>query len=161
MTFPLSTGREGAGGEYKKAFAYFCIMYTIRDTDFSSEWKFTMSRSSGKGGQNVNKLATKVELHFDYLNSSLLNEEQKNLVTKKLEGFINKDGILKITSQEDRSQLLNKQNTIEKFYNLLEKAFKKNKKRIPTKRSRQSKLKRLKTKKIHSEKKRLRTGRDF
>ena len=136
-------------------------MYNIRDTDFSSEWKFTMSRSSGKGGQNVNKLSTKVELHFDYLNSSLLNEEQKALVANKLAGFINKEGILKIVSQEDRSQLLNKQNTIEKFYILLEKAFKKKKKRIPTKRSKQSKLKRLKTKKIHSEKKRLRTGRDF
>ena len=87
-------------------------MYNIRDTDFSSEWKFTTSRSSGKGGQNVNKLSTKVELHFDYLNSSLLNEEQKSLVAKKLGGFINKDGILKLISQEDRSQLLNKRNTI-------------------------------------------------
>ncbi len=131
-------------------------MYTIRDTDFSSEWKFTMSRSSGKGGQNVNKLSTKVELHFDYLNSSILNEEQKSLVTKKLATYINKDGILKITSQEDRSQLLNKKNTIEKFYELLERAFKKKKKRIPTKRSKQSQLKRLKSKKIHSEKKKIR-----
>lgn len=136
-------------------------MHTLRDTDFSSEWKFTASRSGGKGGQNVNKLSTKVELHFDYLNSSLLSDEQKSLVSQKLGGFINKDGILKIVSQEDRSQLLNKQNTIEKFYSLLEKAFKKTKKRIPTKRSKQSKLKRLKAKKLHSEKKRLRTGRDF
>ena len=119
-------------------------MYNIRDTDFSSEWKFTTSRSSGKGGQNVNKLSTKVELHFDYLNSSLLNEEQKSLVAKKLGGFINKDGILKLISQEDRSQLLNKRNTIEKFYLLLERAFKKKKRRIPTKRSKQSQLKRLK-----------------
>jgi len=131
-------------------------MYSIRDTDFSSEWKFTTSRSSGKGGQNVNKLSTKVELHFDYLNSSLLNEEQKSLVTKKLEGFINKEGILKIVSQEDRSQLLNKKNTIAKFYDLLERAFKRKKKRIPTKRSKQSQLKRLKAKKIHSEKKKTR-----
>ncbi len=136
-------------------------MYNIRDTDFSSEWKFTASRSSGKGGQNVNKLSTKVELHFDYLNSTLLSDEQKSLITSKLTGFINKDGILKIVSQEDRSQLLNKENTIEKFYSLLEKAFKKVKKRIPTKRSKQSKLKRLKTKKLHSEKKRLRTGKDY
>jgi len=136
-------------------------MYTIRDTDFSSEWKFTMSRSSGKGGQNVNKLSTKVELHFDYLNSSFLNEEQKSLVTKKLGGFINKENILKVVSQEDRSQLLNKKNTIEKFYELLEKAFKKKKKRIPTKRSKQSKLKRLKTKKIRSETKKTRGKLDF
>ena len=131
-------------------------MYNIRDTDFSSEWKFTMSRSSGKGGQNVNKLSTKVELHFDYLNSNLLTGEQKILIANKLAGFINKDGILKIVSQEDRSQLLNKGNTIERFYELLEKAFKKKKKRIPTKRSKQSQLKRLKAKKIHSEKKKTR-----
>jgi ribosome-associated protein len=136
-------------------------MYNIRDTDFSSEWKFTTSRSSGKGGQNVNKLSTKVELHFDYLNSSLLNEEQKSLVAKKLGGFINKEGILKIVSQEDRGQLLNKRNTIEKFYMLLERAFKKKKKRIPTKRSKQSQLKRLKSKKIHSERKKSRGKQDF
>jgi ribosome-associated protein len=136
-------------------------MYNIRDTDFSSEWKFTTSRSSGKGGQNVNKLSTKVELHFDYLNSSLLNEEQKSLVAKKLGGFINKDGILKLISQEDRSQLLNKRNTIEKFYLLLERAFKKKKRRIPTKRSKQSQLKRLKSKKIHSEKKKARGKQGF
>ncbi|HTA28047.1 MAG TPA: alternative ribosome rescue aminoacyl-tRNA hydrolase ArfB, partial [Bacteroidia bacterium] len=132
-----------------------------RDTDFSSEWKFTMSRSSGKGGQNVNKLSTKVELHFDYLSSNLLTDEQKDLVAKKLEGFINKEGILKIASQEDRSQLLNKKNCIEKFYGLLEKAFKKKKKRIPTKRSKQSKEKRLKSKKIHSEKKKTRAHMGF
>ncbi len=136
-------------------------MYAIRDTDFSSEWKFTMSRSSGKGGQNVNKLSTKVELHFDYLNSNLLAAEQKELVAKKLGGFINKEGILKIVSQEDRSQLLNKRNTIEKFYELLEKAFKKKKKRIPTKRSKQSKEKRLKAKKINSEKKKTRSNKGF
>jgi ribosome-associated protein len=120
-----------------------------------------MSRSSGKGGQNVNKLSTKVELHFDYLSSNLLTDEQKDLVAKKLEGFINKEGILKIASQEDRSQLLNKKNCIEKFYGLLEKAFKKKKKRIPTKRSKQSKEKRLKSKKIHSEKKKTRAHMGF
>jgi ribosome-associated protein len=136
-------------------------MYNIRDTDFSSEWKFTTSRSSGKGGQNVNKLSTKVELHFDYLNSYLLTDEQKTLVAKKLEGFINKENILKIVSQEDRSQLLNKRNTIERFYALLEKTFKKKKKRIPTNRSKQSKLKRLKAKKIHSEKKKTRGKFEF
>jgi ribosome-associated protein len=140
---------------------YSFTMDNIRDIDFSSEWKFTMSRSSGKGGQNVNKLSTKVELHFDYLNSLLLTEVQKNLIAAKLGGFINKEGILKIVSQEDRSQLLNKRNTIEKFYDLMEKAFKKKKKRIATKRSKQSQLKRLKTKKIHSEKKKTRGRLDF
>jgi len=132
-------------------------MNNIRNIDFSPEWKFSASRSSGKGGQNVNKLSTKVELHFDYLSSALLSDEQKHLVGLKLSTFINKDGILKIVSQEDRSQLLNKRNTMERFYNLLEGAFKKKKKRIPTKRSKQSQLKRLKSKKIHSEKKKVRS----
>ena len=136
-------------------------MDTIRDIDFSSEWKFTTSRSSGKGGQNVNKLSTKVELHFDYLDSALLTEAQKNLVATKLGGFINKEGILKIVSQEDRSQLLNKRNAIEKFYVLLEKAFKKKKKRIATKRSRQGQLNRLKAKKVQSERKKTRGRFDF
>lgn len=136
-------------------------MNSIRNIDFSPEWKFSASRSSGKGGQNVNKLSTKVELRFDYLNSALLNEEQKQLVGTKLSTHINKDGILKIVSQEDRSQLLNKQNTIERFYNLLEGVFKKKKKRIPTKRSKQSQLKRLKSKRIHSEKKKVRGKLEF
>lgn len=136
-------------------------MNDIRNIDFSSEWKFTASRSSGKGGQNVNKLSTKVELHFDYLNSSLLNEEQKDFVAKKLGRYINKEGILKIVSQEARSQFMNKQDTIERFYELLERAFKKQKKRIATKRSKQSQLKRLKTKKIQSDKKKAREKLDF
>jgi ribosome-associated protein len=133
-------------------------MENIRDIDFSSELRFTSSRSGGKGGQNVNKLSTKVELHFDYLHSRILNDEQKMLIKSRLGGYINKEGILKIVSQEDRSQLLNKKNTIQKFYFLLEKAFRKEKKRVATKPSKQSKKKRLKLKRIHSEKKQLRKG---
>ncbi|HWY98785.1 MAG TPA: alternative ribosome rescue aminoacyl-tRNA hydrolase ArfB [Bacteroidia bacterium] len=131
-------------------------MNDIRDIDFLPELKFTASRSGGKGGQNVNKVSTKVELHFDYLNSVLLNDEQKQLIGTKLVSFINKENILKIVSQEERSQLLNKENTIRKFYLLLERAFRKKKKRLKSKPSRSSKEKRLKSKKIHSEKKKLR-----
>jgi ribosome-associated protein len=133
-------------------------MNNIRDIDFSSELKFTSSRSGGKGGQNVNKLSTKVELHFDYLHSMILNDEQKVLITAKLGSHINKEGILKIVSQEERTQLLNKKRTIQKFYSLLERAFAKEKKRVATKPSKQSKKKRLKLKRIHSEKKQLRRG---
>ncbi|HXP50270.1 MAG TPA: aminoacyl-tRNA hydrolase, partial [Bacteroidia bacterium] len=62
-------------------------MDDIRNIDFLPELKFTASRSGGKGGQNVNKVSTKVELHFDYLNSVLLNDEQKQLVAAKLASF--------------------------------------------------------------------------
>ncbi|HSY77758.1 MAG TPA: alternative ribosome rescue aminoacyl-tRNA hydrolase ArfB [Bacteroidia bacterium] len=131
-------------------------MNDIRDIDFLPELKFTASRSGGKGGQNVNKVSTKVELHFDYLNSALLNDEQKQLIGTKLVSFINKENILKIVSQEERSQLLNKETTIRKFYLLLERAFRKKKRRLKSKPSRSSKEKRLKSKKLHSEKKKLR-----
>jgi len=134
-------------------------MDDIRNIDFLPELKFTASRSGGKGGQNVNKVSTKVELHFDYLNSVLLNDEQKQLVAAKLASFINKEGILKIVSQEERSQLLNKEVCIRKFYLLLDRAFRKKKKRIKSKPSRSSKEKRLKSKKLHSEKKKLRNKR--
>ena len=79
------------------------------------------------------------------------------LITSKLGSHINNDGILKIVSQEDRSQLGNKKHTIQKFYTLLERAFAKEKKRKATKPSKQSKKKRLKLKRIHSEKKQLRS----
>lgn len=134
-------------------------MNDIRNIDFLPELKFTSSRSGGKGGQNVNKVSTKVELHFDYLNSALLNDEQKQLIGAKLATFINKEAILKIVSQEERSQFLNKNTVVRKFYLLLERAFRKKKKRIASKPSRGSKEKRLQGKKLHSGKKKLRNKR--
>lgn len=128
-------------------------MTTPLNIDFTPEFIFSASRSSGKGGQNVNKVSTKVELQFNYLNSALLNDEQKAIITAKLSAHINNKGILRIVSQKERSQLLNKENAIHKFYQILEKAFYKKKKRIPSKPSRAIKEKRLLSKKIHSEKK--------
>ena len=128
----------------------------IRNTDFSSELKFTTSRSGGKGGQHVNKVSTKVELHFDYMNSFILNDEQKGLITLKLSSFINSEGMLSVVAQEERSQLMNKKRAVAKFYNLLEKAFRKTKKRIATKPGAGYHKKRLTTKRLHAEKKQLR-----
>jgi len=77
--------------------------------DLSSEFQFLTSRSSGPGGQNVNKVNSKVELRFDIPNSSLLNDEQKEILLAKLATKITSDGILSVVSQRDRSQLANKE----------------------------------------------------
>ena|ERR1035437_6322816 len=122
-----------------------------------SEIYFTFSRSSGSGGQNVNKVSTKVELHFDVMNSKLLTYEQKQLILSKLRNHINKEGVLKITVQETRSQFENKEIALTKFHTFIAFSFKKPKKRIRTKASKGSKEKRLSRKKNRSEIKKGRT----
>lgn len=121
--------------------------------DLSAELTFQAVRSSGAGGQNVNKVATKIELRFHVQNSQLLTEEQKAIILEKLTNKINQEGYLIITSQETRSQLKNRELAIEKLYKLLDKAFFVPKKRKATKPSQAAKEERLKSKKIESEKK--------
>ena len=128
----------------------------IRETDFSPEFSFRTSRSSGPGGQNVNKVETRVELLFNISESQLLDEKQKGRIRKKLANKINKDDVLIVSAQKERSQSKNKERAINKFYDWLEKALKKKKKRKATKPSKAAKEKRLKEKKIQSEKKQQR-----
>lgn len=125
----------------------------LQGRDFSSEFKFSTSRSSGPGGQNVNKVSTKIELRFNVIESVLLWADEKEIILKKLENKINKDGELILVSQSERSQLANKEKVIEKFYSLINKTLTPQKKRKPTKQTKESKEKRLQTKKINSEKK--------
>ena len=120
------------------------------------EIDFKASRSSGSGGQNVNKVSTKVELRFSIDKSIYLTDNEKNRINKKLANRISNDNILILSTDSERTQLANKKRAIEIFFDLIEKALKKPKKRIKTKPSKASKEKRLKQKKIQAEKKKLR-----
>ncbi|MEP7146125.1 MAG: alternative ribosome rescue aminoacyl-tRNA hydrolase ArfB [bacterium] len=124
--------------------------------DFESELTFKASRSGGKGGQNVNKVETKIELNFDINNSQILNEDEKKIIYTKLKTRINKNNIIRIVSQSERTQYLNKLKAIKKFHMLLEEALIPDKIRIETKPSKLEKKKRIDSKKKISLKKELR-----
>lgn len=125
-------------------------------TLLKSELQFSVSRSSGPGGQNVNKVNSKVTVKLDIRNSMVLNEEEKIMLLSKLASRLSTEGILTLTSQEERSQLLNKEAVITKLDKLLTKAFEKKKARKATKPSKGSVQERIKKKKQHSEKKQWR-----
>ena len=129
-------------------------MTTVMDErDFTGELHYSASRSSGPGGQHVNKVSTRMELRFHIASSALLSEAEKELIAEKLANRINAAGELLLVSQSERSQLQNKEKVTEKFYALLARALTPHKKRTPTKPSRASKEERLEIKRQQSEKK--------
>ena len=117
---------------------------------------FSATRSSGPGGQNVNKVNMQVELRFSVKNSGLFSGEEKDRIFLKLKNKINSEGELIITSQTGRTQLNNKENALEKFFELIEMALTVRKKRLKSMPTLASRLKRLESKKNQSQKKLLR-----
>lgn len=132
------------------------LFFMINKEKILKECSFHSTRSSGKGGQNVNKVSTKVELRFDLNTSESLNDKEIERINEKLKNRISNDGVLILTSDTERTQLANKKKVIDLFFNLIEKSLIIPKKRIKTKPTNASKEKRLKDKKILSEKKRQR-----
>jgi ribosome-associated protein len=122
-------------------------------TELQKEITYKTSRSGGKGGQSVNKVSSKVELLFDVSNSLLFTDEEKQLLNTKLQSRFNKDGLVQVICDEERSQYLNKEKAVERLIVLLGKALIKPKVRKPTKVSKQAKAARLNNKRIHAEKK--------
>jgi ribosome-associated protein len=119
----------------------------LKYRNFESEFVFSTSRSGGPGGQNVNKVSTKVELRFSINSTLLLSETEKEMIFKKLKNKINKEGELLLVSQSERTQLRNKEVVTEKFYDLVAKALTVPLKRRKTRPTLSSKLKRLEEKK--------------
>jgi len=123
-----------------------------------SELSFSTARSSGPGGQNVNKLSTKVTVHFNVAASGNLTQQQKQKIFTRLSNRISNDGVLSVACQESRSQLDNKLRAVERLIELLKAALTEKPRRIKTKVPKSAKLKRLDKKKRHGEIKKLRSG---
>jgi ribosome-associated protein len=128
----------------------------ITSSLLGKEILFSTSRSSGPGGQNVNKVNTKVTLKFDVPQSEVLTEEEKEVICKKLASRMTNEGVIVLTSQDKRSQLQNKEEVVAKFNKLIAKAFEKKKVRKATKPSKGAVQNRIKEKKQRSEKKQWR-----
>jgi len=122
---------------------------------------FKYSRSSGPGGQNVNKVSTKVTLFFDLAGCSTFSDVQKHQILKGLKGRIDKDGAIKVISQKHRTQNANRVAAVEKLKQLLAESLKEKPIRRKTAVPQWAKQKRLQTKRKRSVKKQLRTEKNF
>lgn len=125
----------------------------LTKSNLQKEVTYKTSRSGGKGGQNVNKVSSKVELLFNINGSELFTEEEQLLLSEKLQNRLNKDGFVQVICDEERSQYLNKEKAMERLVLLLTRALQKPKVRKPTKVSKAVKAARLDNKKKHSAKK--------
>lgn len=129
---------------------------TNRPTIPESELQIDFVRASGAGGQNVNKVSTKVQLKWNVGRSSVFSPEEKAKIKIFLANRINEEGEVVMSSQETRSQLQNKERVIERLHELVEIALRPVHKRIPTKPTRGSRERRLDSKERHSQRKQAR-----
>ncbi|RED46637.1 ribosome-associated protein [Winogradskyella eximia] len=118
-----------------------------------SELSYKYVRSSGSGGQHVNKVSSKAELYFDLKNSIVFNDEEKQKLSEFLNNRLSKEGLLILACDESRSQFRNKALVTQRFLELIEEGLKEEKIRIPTRIPRGVKKKRLKNKRINADKK--------
>jgi ribosome-associated protein len=121
-----------------------------------AELSFRFSRSSGPGGQHVQKSSTRVELLFDVANSLSLSDEQRARVLKRLAGYVDAEGVLHLVSHSERSQVRNREEVVARFQALVQRALKRRKQRKPTRPTAASRERRLRSKKRRGEIKRQR-----
>ena len=133
----------------------------IASRDFSSEFQFQTSKSSGPGGQNVNKVETRVTLKFCIVQSELLNSAEKERLLQKWKSKLTTDNAILIHSEKHRSQLRNKEETVKGFKKLIERAFTDPKPRKKTKPSKGAIEERLNSKKKQADKKLNRRKPDY
>jgi ribosome-associated protein len=128
----------------------------LKDRIAESEFIFLTSRSSGPGGQNVNKVNTKVEIHFNVQLSTGLSASEKELISKNLKNRINSAGELVVKSQSERTQLSNRKKALERLLMLISVGLIEKPERKPTVPSQKSRAERLDEKKKRGKIKRLR-----
>jgi ribosome-associated protein len=121
-----------------------------------TELQFRTSRSGGHGGQNVNKLETRVELLFDVVHSSYIPDQLRQRLLGSLSSKLDSSGVLRIVAQDSRSQWKNKQLAVGRLTVLLKSALKVQKKRISTKPTKTARESRLRIKKARGDTKRMR-----
>lgn len=134
------------------------LFLQIMEQNLIRELIFIYSRSSGPGGQHVNRTESKVELHWNLESSALFSDQEKLLLKERLGRRLTAGGMVIFTCQATRSQLRNKEIVQQRFMELIRKSLQPARKRIPTRATRSAVEKRLKEKKARGEKKQLRRG---